>query len=226
MSTKKTKDIFDSWAKTQRGINMAQGHSHIVQYFLENTEFSQNDKILDIGMGIGQALWEVHQNIQIPLEQLYGIDYSSEMVKTAQKRLQEDNIAVGSAEKLPWENQFFDKILSIESLYYHQDLDKSLGEAYRVLKNEGPYFCAIEYYADNLGSQVWPEILGLTLHNLTELQWADRFKKAGFQVTTGRIKKANRQELIKNFKPSQYFPELELYENYLEQGALLILGIK
>ena len=39
----------------------------------------------------------------------------------------------GSAQQIPWEENFFDKVLSVESFYYYADQDRALMELFRVM---------------------------------------------------------------------------------------------
>ena len=64
---------------------------------------------------------------------------------------------VGSAEKIPWEENFFDKVLSVESFYYYPDQDRALHELFRVLAPRGRVFILINLYKDNPYSLRWVE---------------------------------------------------------------------
>ena len=48
---------------------------------------------------------------------------------------QYDNIlfVVGSAQQIPWQEDFFDKVLSVESFYYYGDQGRALDELRRVM---------------------------------------------------------------------------------------------
>jgi SAM-dependent methyltransferase len=47
------------------------------------------------------------------------------------------DIRVGTAEHLPWADEAFDAVISVNSLYYWSDLPKALGEIKRVLRPGG-----------------------------------------------------------------------------------------
>ena len=60
-----------------------------------------------------------------------------ELAREASKEF--DNILYvwGSAQQIPWEENFFDKVLSVESFYYYPDQDRALMELFRVMAPRG-----------------------------------------------------------------------------------------
>jgi ubiquinone/menaquinone biosynthesis C-methylase UbiE len=55
----------------------------------------------------------------------------------------------GDRLQIPWEENFFDKVLSVESFYYYPDQDRSLAELFRVMAPHGRLFILINLYKDN-----------------------------------------------------------------------------
>ena len=51
--------------------------------------------------------------------------------------------------QIPWEENFFDKVLSVESFYYYPDQDRALMELFRVMAPRGRLFILINLYKDN-----------------------------------------------------------------------------
>lgn len=86
--------------------------------------------ILDIGCGTGMNLEQLKKYGAI-----YGLDNSEEAIKFCRKRgLQ--NIKLGIAEKMPYKSNFFDLITMLDVLEHTND-NKTLKEAYRILKKDG-----------------------------------------------------------------------------------------
>lgn len=92
---------------------------------------NKTDKILEIGCGSGNLLKE------LDCDNIYGIDISSGMVNECKKILPKGKFSVGDAENLHFKNNTFDKVIISEVLYYLPDLNKSINEAFRVLKKDG-----------------------------------------------------------------------------------------
>src|SRR3989344_1575796 len=93
--------------------------------------------LLDIGCGNCRNL--------LPFKhlELYGADFSSEMLKQAKKYCNKNNLKVNlqkaDMRKIPFKDNFFDYCLCLASLHHLNkgDADKSLKEIYRILKKEG-----------------------------------------------------------------------------------------
>lgn len=226
MKEKKIQDLFNSWAPTPRSQKMAQGHRHLVHEILKKFPPTSPLPLLDLGCGIGDALNIVAQELNISGQELYGLDLSENMILEAQQAFPLAHFKWGNAEDLPWQDNFFQTIISIESLYYYQNPSQSISEIFRTLQPGGWYFSAIEYFKENEGSAHWPQAIQLELNLLSASQWEKLFTHQGFQVKTSRIKNPLATQKITEYQPSPYFPAKEDYINYLSTGALLISAQK
>ena len=60
------------------------------------------------------------------------------MIQLANKRFKETaTTKEGTAESIPFENDFFSKVSAVNTIYFWPDLEKGLEEIKRVLKSEG-----------------------------------------------------------------------------------------
>ena len=94
-------------------------------------------KVLDLGCGSGRNFFKFNGII-------YGIDFSAEQLKYAEENAQKKGIKViltkSKAEKIPFEDNFFDKTIFIATLHCikgKQNRKKVLKEIYRALKPNG-----------------------------------------------------------------------------------------
>ena len=124
MNQKQTWDnIAPDWHKFK-----TQPAKHVLE-FLKN----KKGKILDLGSGAGRHLIKTKGT-------LYLIDFSEKMIKLAKKMAKEKRIKaeffVASAEKLPFENNFFDYAIAIAIFHCipKKAHKKAVKEFYRVLK--------------------------------------------------------------------------------------------
>jgi len=95
-------------------------------------------KVLDLGCGSGANLIYLAQSGAL----VYGCDLSPTAVKITQRRLKQLKLpgeVSFSSEKLPYENNFFDLVISWETLYYadSKTLPIITDEISRVLKPKG-----------------------------------------------------------------------------------------
>lgn len=102
---------------------------------------SKNDKrVLDLGCGSGRNFFKFPWFKGI----IYGVDFSSEMLKFAEQNAKQNNINVKLKKSNTWdldfEDDFFDKIMCIAVLHCIEgknEREKTIKEIYRVLKPKG-----------------------------------------------------------------------------------------
>lgn len=125
----------------QVGEKMNEGNLHINLNTFEALNLSSGDKILEIGMGNGffvKNILSADSSIKYT-----GCDFSEIMVAEA-RRQNENFIASGQAQfynadanELPFETSIFDKVFSINTLYFWDNPQIVLAEIWRVLKPKG-----------------------------------------------------------------------------------------
>ena len=90
-------------------------------------------RILDIGCGKGYLLYDF---LKVnPEADIYGIDISEYAIENSKKEIKK-NLRIGNANLLPWPDNYFDLVISINTFHnlYNFDLEKSLIEMERVGK--------------------------------------------------------------------------------------------
>ena len=104
---------------------------------------SSESKILDIGCGKGYLLYDFTK--VVPGISVYGIDISNYAIKNSKKEISKQ-IIQGNANKLPWPDNYFDLVISINTLHClnSYDLFDALKEMERVGK-DNKYLCVESY---------------------------------------------------------------------------------
>jgi len=105
----------------------------------------QRGRLLNIGCGHGPDFIPFREGFE-----LHGVDFSSEMLKLAQKYSRKFNFAVNLVEAdaryLPYASESFDWAMAIAT-YHHlennEDRMKALQELWRVLKTDGEAFITV-----------------------------------------------------------------------------------
>jgi ubiquinone/menaquinone biosynthesis C-methylase UbiE len=95
-------------------------------------DIHRNSKVLDIGCNSGGLTKDL---IKTKNCEIYGIDINKQLVANANKK--GIRAITGYAEKLPYEDNFFDAVVCAEILEHVIDPDKVMREAIRVLKPSG-----------------------------------------------------------------------------------------
>lgn len=105
-------------------------------------EKQQAKKILDIATGTGDLAIMLSKT---KANKIIGLDISPGMLEIGKKKVKEQNLdckiemVLGDSEKLPFKNDFFDAITVGFGVRNFENLEKGLGEIYRVLKPKGTF---------------------------------------------------------------------------------------
>ena len=114
-------------------------------------------KLLEVPVGTGVLTMPVWQSL--PQAEITCLDYSPDMMASAQekaKRLGVDNVAFtqGDVDALPFADENFDIVLSLNGFHAFPDKEAAYRETYRVLKKGGT-FCGCFYIKDECGRTDW-----------------------------------------------------------------------
>lgn len=139
---------YDYWDGS-RDINYGGYHydgrwKSIAEKMIKFYNLKDNSKILDVGCGKGFLLYEF--SLLLNNCEVKGLDISQYAIDNAKAEVK-NNLIKGNANELPFENNYFDLVISLNTLHnlYCFDLYKSLLEMQRVAKNK--YIC-VESYRD------------------------------------------------------------------------------
>lgn len=221
----KLRNEFNRWADDGRGEEMERHHIPITAPVLGMMELRADDRILDLGCGAGWATRLLA--VSAPRGEVVGVDISDEMVrraKQASKQYRNVTYRLGSAEKIPAEDDHFNKVLSVESFYYYPDQGRALDELYRVMAPGGRFFILINLYADNPSSLRWAQELKVPVHALSEKEYVELIAWHGFhQVQAARI--PDESPTPEEYSGKWFKNAAELRE-FKRIGALLLMGTK
>ncbi len=139
---------FDYWDGDRR-INYG-GYKYIENRWLPVAEkinsfykLKKKPKILDVGCGKGFLLYEFLKII--PEAEIYGLDISKYAIENSKPEIK-NNLILGNSNNLPWPDNYFDLVISINTFHnlYSYDLSNSLKEIERVGK-KNKYICVESY---------------------------------------------------------------------------------
>ncbi|MCR4925778.1 MAG: methyltransferase domain-containing protein [Clostridiales bacterium] len=166
-------------------IRMNDSHFEVTGWALSFFNFKDYDTILDIGCGGGLTLNRISK--KVPNGKIYGVDYSDISVSTSKETNAEDissgkaEILKASVENLPFENDFFEKIITVESFYFWPEPIENLREVRRILKPDGQFLLVADIYnRDDLPQHAKENIAKYKLRNPSIEEFHSMFEKAGF----------------------------------------------
>ena len=120
------------------GIIMAYANESCGVWVAELLQIEPSDSVLEVGFGPGVTIQYLSR--LAPTGRVAGVDPSLEMVAQARTRNAAAissgrvNVQVGSAERLPFDDNSFDKVLTINSMQVWSNRAAGLREVYRVMK--------------------------------------------------------------------------------------------
>ena len=219
------REEFNRWAEAGRGEGMERDHLPITLPVLDMMGLEPADNVLDIGCGSGWLARLIAE--RVPEGRVIGMDISDEMVRRA-RRASVDLVHVmfvtGSADQMPWDAQFFTRVISVESAYYWPDPAKALREIFRVLREGGSAWVLINYYRDNPHCHQWGPLIPVPTQLLWAEEWAGHFREAGFtEVAHRRIPD---DTPVPEVYTGKWFRDAEQLRAFRAEGALLVHGTK
>jgi Methylase involved in ubiquinone/menaquinone biosynthesis len=130
--------------------DMNQNHYELTGWGLDKLSIKEDSTILDIGCGGGRT---VNRLANLSKHgKVYGIDYSLDCVSWAsefnKELIDEGRVSISNAsvEKLPFDDERFDIITAVETIYFWPDFSKNIKEVLRVLKPDGKLLIINEVY--------------------------------------------------------------------------------
>lgn len=224
MSLQKTIQTFDRWVEEGRDDGLEVEHGDVVQQVVQQLAVRPGEKVLDLGCGTGWAtrlLARTNAGVQA-----IGIDASPRMIAKAEE-LHSFTIRaryeVGAFEQLSFKTGEFDRVFSMEALYYSPDVDAALREMFRVLKPGGKADVVMDFYKESPETQRWMEIMRIPMLWLGEAEWKRRFEAAGFaDVVTRRVIDSRGMVEEAAFEPSSCYPDWKTLHSSLAAGSLWI----
>ena len=130
---------------------MNESHFKLTTWGLEKIKVEKNSTVLDIGCGGGRT---VNRLAHLASDgKVYGMDYSQDCVNWSTDYNKEFidkgkvEIIKGSVEKIPFEDNKFENIFAVETIYFWPSLSESFKEVRRVLKYTGKFIIINEMYS-------------------------------------------------------------------------------
>jgi len=228
-ANQRLRDEFNQWAEQGRGEEMEQHHISITEQTIERMDLGPGDRVLDLGCGAGWASRLLARRVADPANpgQVVGLDISDEMIRRARAGSRDfDNLmfVVGQADQVPWQENFFNKVLSVESFYYYPDQDRVLNDLFRVMAPQGKLYILINLYRDNPYSLRWVDELNVPVHARSEAEYIALLKARAFEDV--------RAERIPDLTPTpaeysgKWFKNADELRDFKRIGALLLIATK
>jgi ubiquinone/menaquinone biosynthesis C-methylase UbiE len=189
MSHEHIASTFDRWAADGRDAGMEEEHGDVARQVVAQLGIRPGEQILDLGCGNG---WATRMLAKAAAgATAVGVDVSPKMIARAEELHSltvRARYELAAFESLGFRDGRFDRVFSVEALYYALDLGRALAEAFRVLKPGGRLDVVVDFYAESPTTREWPSKTGLSMHYLSMDQWRAELERVGFEdVRTTRL---------------------------------------
>jgi ubiquinone/menaquinone biosynthesis C-methylase UbiE len=224
----KAVETFDRWAEDGRDAELEHEHQDVAKQVIAAMQLRPGERVLDLGCGNGWATRLIAQaNAGV---QAIGVDAAPKMIARAEALHSltiRARYELGTFEKLDFKDAHFDRVFSMEALYYATDLHQALRECFRVLKPGGSIETLVDYYEESAASEPWARAMGLVLHRLSESGWRKALEKSGFhEVSTVRVIDSRGPGVAHEFKADECEPTFARKEALHAAGTLRVRGEK
>jgi ubiquinone/menaquinone biosynthesis C-methylase UbiE len=139
---------------------------------LKNIHLKPDNVILDIGFGNGYLIKKLfEQNVPV---KIYGIEISNDMINkvTVKNKWNIENgklkLVLENVNKTSFEENMFDKIYTVNTIYFWNELDKSFSEIKRILKPDG-IFINVVYTKEYLDKIIYTKY-GFNKYGIEEIK--------------------------------------------------------
>jgi ubiquinone/menaquinone biosynthesis C-methylase UbiE len=129
------------FGKILMGDFLNQHNEKMNNFAVEMLELQPTDRVLDIGFGGGVTIERMLNTIDTG--KIYGVDFSQEMVEKAKHKfrlaIEADKVSIEFADVrlLPFESNTFDKVCTVNTIYFWDEPLAGLQEIKRVMKHGG-----------------------------------------------------------------------------------------
>jgi ubiquinone/menaquinone biosynthesis C-methylase UbiE len=174
---------------------MNKTNDNMNKFTIEQLDLHPHEYILEIGFGNGKYFTNLIK--EVSKGKLFGLDYSETMVNQVkfrhQKLIKQGLLEVtqGSISSMPYEDGKFDKIFTVNTIYFWPDPINDIKEMYRILKDKGRL--VITFRAKENMEKLSFTKHGFTLYSTDEVM--NILKNAGFKDISLVSKLDNRGEI-------------------------------
>ncbi len=124
------------------------GNAKLNELVNETMSIQDNDFVFEIGFGTGKLIDKIAKQIKQGL--IEGVDFSETMVSLAKKRNRihitngKIKILQGDFDEIPLKNEYYDKVCSVNTIYFWRNPEFTSRRVAEILKPEGKFIIGFE----------------------------------------------------------------------------------
>ena len=152
---------------------------NVVKDMMSYYSLDNNSRILDIGCAKGFLIYDFKE--LFPQIEVWGVDISKYAIDRVDKSIS-NNVVIANAKELPFESNYFDLVISINSLHNILNVNETidaLSEIQRVTKKYS--FVSLGAYENNEERKIIDDWAVVATTYVNEKDWLKIFNKAGYK---------------------------------------------
>lgn len=212
-----TSDFMNYGYWDKENITLLEANKNLCKLIQQRGELDKVDNILDVGCGYGEQdfLWS-----ETVKGKIHAVDVNNISIEKAENKnkILKKNIqfSIGNACKLNSENNFYDRVVSLESAFHYNPRTNFLNESYRVLKKGGKLVIADIVY-NNHGVDIFNKLNRVAFEKVFNIPESNKISIDEFKQQLETIGFSVEIEDIsdKTFKPyyKYFFDNVEYSDN-------------
>ena len=202
-------------------VNMRQLHR-----LISLLKLSENDKILDLGCGIGKITEYISDTTGA---RITGIDFAEKVIEEAQKRTENKRnrlvYKVGDIDSLKFIRNRFSGIICIDTLYFVENLNKTVRKMKAIVKPGGQMGI---FYSQSAKPGESKKILQPRATELAQVLNAQHLKFRAYDYTLDEYAHWRKSKKTANLLKSEFRREgnLKLYNSRLKESEYVLKFVK
>ena len=224
------REFFNRQAEKNPPPDQPRFNRFAVERTIERMSLCLDDRVLDIGCGDGRLCRLLSP--LCPEGSVVGLDISDGMIRLAREQsVGFENIlySPGPAEEIPWAEDYFTRVVGIESAYYWPSPETAAREMFRVTNFGGEIFLLLSLYEENSHAHHWVDGLDAPTQLKSMGEWMEILKNSGFErVTSEQLSPpdATLDEPTEDDVAPAPWPSPEQHREFRRIGPLLLRGAK
>ena len=140
---------------------MNKRHDGLTDWGISFLSVGKNGKMLDIGCGGGRTVKKLSKKTT---DTVWGVDISSAAIEESfrlnKAAIRKDKVVICKADvvNLPFDDETFDIVTAVETVYFWKNPDQSFREIFRVMKSGGQLMILTESRSDADHPEKWDDI--------------------------------------------------------------------
>ncbi|MBN3555832.1 class I SAM-dependent methyltransferase [Fictibacillus nanhaiensis] len=178
------KEYVDQNYQTPKGLigtyiveKMVRQHKPETEWTIKLLGLQNQDCVLELGCGAGYAIQMISEKYQV--QEIVGIDLSATAIRSATARNkksinnQKAKLLEANFNNLPFQDNMFTKLYSIQTIYFWNEIDSIVSEIYRVLKPGGIVVITFSNGKDN---ETWKSVKEVSENQVMPFMMNNGFK--------------------------------------------------